>query len=44
MFHIIVEKTYDDVSREAFKVVKEIVKNVENPVLGLATGSSPIGM
>ncbi|MBP3891890.1 MAG: glucosamine-6-phosphate deaminase [Solobacterium sp.] len=44
MFHIIVEKTYDDVSREAFKVVKEVVKNVENPVLGLATGSSPIGM
>lgn len=44
MFHIIVEETYDDVSREAFKVMKEVVTSKENPVLGLATGSSPIGL
>lgn len=43
MFNIIVCENYDEVSREAFKIVKQTVQK-ENPVLGLATGSSPIGL
>jgi glucosamine-6-phosphate deaminase len=43
MFNIIVADDYDAVSREAFKIVKEVMKK-EHPVLGLATGSSPIGL
>lgn len=44
MFKIIVVENYDEVSREAFKVIKEVIEENENPVLGLATGSSPIGL
>ncbi len=44
MFNIIVCDNYNEVSNEAFKVVKEVIKNKANPVLGLATGSSPIGL
>lgn len=44
MFKTIVRKTYDEVSSEAFKIMKEVVTSKENPVLGLATGSSPVGM
>lgn len=40
---IIVVKNYDEVSKEAFNVMKEVVSN-KNAVLGLATGSSPIGL
>ncbi len=43
MFHIIVKDTYKEISEEAFKLVKEALNN-ENPVLGLATGSSPVGL
>lgn len=43
MFNIIIADNYDEVSREAFKIMKETVSK-ENPVLGLATGSSPIGL
>ena len=43
MFNIIIAENYDEVSREAFKIMKETVKK-DNPVLGLATGSSPIGL
>ncbi len=42
-FNIIIGDNYDDVSREAFKIMKEVVKQ-ENPVLGLATGSTPVGL
>lgn len=41
---VIVVKNYDEVSEKAFEVIKGIVSNNENAILGLATGSSPIGM
>lgn len=41
---VIVVKNYDEVSKEAFNVMKEIVSAKPTAVLGLATGSSPIGM
>ncbi len=44
MIKVIVVKDYDLLSKEAFKVMKEVVQGTENPILGLATGSSPIGL
>ena len=44
MLKIIVADNYEEVSREAFRIVKEAVKLLPEPVLGLATGSSPIGL
>ncbi len=41
---VIVVKDYDAVSKEAFEVMKEVVTGKEDAVLGLATGSSPIGL
>lgn len=41
---IIITENYDDLSKEAFKVMKEVLSSKENPVLGLATGSSPCGL
>ena len=43
MFNIIIRDTYEELSAEAFKPVKEVLKK-EHPVLGLATGSSPVGL
>lgn len=43
MFNIIVCNDYDEVSSEAFKIMKEVLKK-PNPVLGLATGSTPVGL
>ncbi len=43
MFKIVVKKTYEEVSAEAFKLIKEVMTK-EKPVLGLATGSSPVGL
>ena len=43
MFNIIVCKDYDEVSSEAFKVMRETLDK-GNPVLGLATGSTPVGL
>ncbi len=43
MFNIIITENYDQVSTEAFMIMKKTMK-LENPVLGLATGSSPIGL
>ncbi|MBQ1396137.1 MAG: glucosamine-6-phosphate deaminase [Eubacterium sp.] len=43
MFHITVKSNYDEVSAEAFKTMKEVLEQ-EKPVLGLATGSSPVGL
>ena len=40
---IYIEKDYDAMSRKAFEVIKEVVVNNPSAVLGLATGSSPIG-
>ncbi len=44
MFHITIKKTYDEVSAEAFKVMEGVLKGNHKPVLGLATGSSPVGL
>lgn len=41
---VIVLKDYEEVSQKAFEVMKDIVVNKPNAVLGLATGSTPIGM
>ena len=43
MFNIIVKENYAQVSSEAFRIMRETIRK-ENPVLGLATGSSPIGL
>ena len=43
MFNIIVVDNYDQVSQEAFKVMKKVLEK-DKPVLGLATGSSPVGL
>ncbi len=44
MFTIHVYKTYDEVSQKAFEIVKGIVTEKHSVTLGLATGSSPVGM
>ena len=41
---IIVCDNYDEMSKAAAKIVAEQVKTNPNSVLGLATGSTPIGM
>jgi glucosamine-6-phosphate deaminase len=41
---VIITENYDEMSRKAGEIVTEIVKNNPNAILGLATGSSPIGM
>lgn len=44
MFKTIVCKDYDEVSAEAFKVMKGVLDSEDKPVLGLATGSTPVGL
>ena len=41
---VIIVKDYDAVSQKAFEVMNEVVTGKKEPVLGLATGSSPIGL
>lgn len=41
---VIVTKNYDEMSEKAFKIVKDVVVNNKNAVLGLATGSTPLGL
>ncbi len=41
---VIVCKDYDEVSAKAYEVMKEVVTTKKDAVLGLATGSSPIGL
>lgn len=41
---VIKVKDYDEMSEAAFQVVKEVVRENPNAVLGLATGSTPIGL
>ena len=40
---IIITENYDEMSQKAFEIIKEVVVNNKNAVLGLATGSTPIG-
>ena len=41
---VIIAKDYEEMSLKAFEVMKEVVANKPNAVLGLATGSTPIGL
>ena len=41
---IIKAKNYDQMSEEALKIVLDVVKNKPDAVLGLATGSTPLGL
>jgi len=44
MFEIIKVKNYDEMSDRAFELIKEIVTTKPDCVLGLATGSTPLGL
>ncbi len=41
---VIVTENYDEMSKKAAEIIIDVVKNNPNAILGLATGSSPIGM
>lgn len=41
---IIKVKNYDQISEEALKILLDVVKNNPSAVLGLATGSTPLGL
>lgn len=41
---VVITKDYDEMSAKAFEVMAEVVKNNPSAVLGLATGSTPIGL
>ena len=41
---LIIKKNYEEVSDEAFKVMKDVLASNDSPILGLATGSTPIGL
>ena len=41
--NIEIKEGYDGMSRRAAKIVAEVINGEENPVLGLATGETPIG-
>lgn len=41
---IIVTKNYDEMSQKAFEIMKEVVVSKPSAVLGLATGTTPIGL
>lgn len=41
---VIITENYEEMSQKAAEIVIDVVKNNPNAILGLATGSSPIGM
>ncbi len=41
---VIITENYEEMSKKAAEIMSELVKNKPNAILGLATGSSPIGM
>ena len=41
---VIIGKTYEEISKAAAEVVAQIVREKPNAVLGLATGSTPLGL
>jgi glucosamine-6-phosphate deaminase len=41
---VVIKKDYDDVSREAARIVAGAVRSKPETVLGLATGSTPLGL
>lgn len=42
--NVIIAKSYDEMSKKAFEIMKATIKEKKNAVLGLATGSTPIGL
>ena len=40
---VIITENYEEMSKVASQILIDIVKNNPNAILGLATGSSPIG-
>ena len=42
--NVIITENYDEMSKKAAEIIVALVKKKPNAVLGLATGSSPIGM
>lgn len=44
MIKVIKVKNYDEISDKAFEIMHDLVTSKPNAVLGLATGSSPIGL
>ena len=40
---VIITENYEEMSKKAAEILIDIVKNNPNAILGLATGSSPIG-
>ena len=41
---VIITENYDEMSKKAAEIMIDLVKKNPNAILGLATGSSPIGM
>lgn len=41
---VIIKKNYDEMSREAAKIIADMLRKKPNLVLGLATGSTPLGL
>ena len=41
---VIIAKDYDEMSAKAFEVMENVVKSNPGAILGLATGSTPIGL
>ena len=41
---VIIAKDYDEMSQKAFEVMSGVVKSNPEAVIGLATGSTPIGL
>ena len=41
---VIIIKNYEEMSSKAFEIMADVVKNNPDAVLGLATGSTPIGL
>lgn len=44
MIKLIITDNYDEMSKQAFLAMKEVFIENEHPVLGLATGSTPVGL
>ncbi len=42
--NILVVKTPEELAEAGYKLIKEVVKTKENPTLGMAAGSSPLGI
>ncbi|MDA1534948.1 MULTISPECIES: glucosamine-6-phosphate deaminase [unclassified Bacillus cereus group] len=42
--NILVVKTPEELAEAGYKLIEEVIKTKENPTLGMATGSSPLGI